>query len=200
MTTDQLTFFRRHKIPFSLVFDATGMDPSQYEPRMRQQEKLFAFGTSPCGKGHRLRSRPGHCIECSTANIAFMMRTYQRSHVYIAASRTGRFVKIGMSSQIEIREGQLKKYRYGGVDDWIIVSSVLCDKAGRVEQNAHQKLAPRQMEALYYWDGQERECYEIFRCGYRTAHQAVAEFLTDDERRRFVSNMRKDAGINYNFD
>lgn len=200
LTTEQLLFLRRHKIGTSMVMDASGYRREDYDARMRQQDKLFAFGVTPCAAGHTLRSRAGHCIQCNTATISFMLRHHRRATVYIAASRSKRLVKIGLTTDIAAREEQLRKYLYAEADDWIMVSSVPCENAGRVEASAHTKLAAHQAQSRYFWDGQWRDCYEVFRCGYFTAHRAVMEFLNEEERAALMRTMRRDAGVNYNFD
>jgi hypothetical protein len=199
LTTEQRVFLLRHKISLSQVFDATGMSTQQYKGAMKRQEKLFAFGTARCLRGHELRSRAGNCIQCDTANISFMKNSVKRASVYIAASRSKQCVKVGMTGFIEAREEQLRKYQYGGADDWIMVSSVVCNNAGRVEFQTHSKLADYKIQAFYQWEGRHTECHEIFRCGYFPAHRALIEFLTDDERALLLMNMRRDAGKNYNF-
>jgi T5orf172 domain len=198
MTNEQLSFFARHKIPLTKVFDARGMGVNYYQELMRDQEKYFAFGTEPCQKGgHTLRSRSGHCVQCDTARIAFMMRAVKEADVYIAASRSKKFIKIGSSTELARRIDYLSKESYGGADDWICVAKVRCAKAGSVEFEAQKKLSNFRTEATYNHSGRLTDAYEIFSCDYRSARIALIASVPEAERKGLWE--RPDALLNYNF-
>jgi hypothetical protein len=198
LTSEQLSFFARHKIPLSQVFDARGMGRSHYQELMKNQEKYFAFGTEPCKNGsHTLRSRSGHCVECDTARITFMMRAVKQADVYIAASRSKKFIKIGSSTELARRIDYLSKESYGGADDWICVAKVHCAKAGSVEFEAQKKLREFRTGATYHHSGRLTDAYEIFSCDYRFARTALIASVPEAERKGFWE--RPDSLRNYNF-
>jgi hypothetical protein len=199
LTNEQMMFLKRQKIELFQMFNAQGLTKVEYHAEMKREDKLFAYGVKECGSGHSLRTRAGHCIECNTANIAFMVRHNKRATVYVAASRSIGIIKIGSSTQLPVREEQIRKYAYAGATDWIIVSSVLCDNAGKVEKETQKKLKAFQWEATYVWEGRETDCYEVFKCGYPEAHKALIEVLPDNEKMLLIKNMRPDAAKNYNF-
>jgi hypothetical protein len=198
LTTEQMVFLARHKIPLSRVFDATGLRPDDYRETMKQEDKLFACGVTPCDReGHTLRSRAGNCIQCDHANIAFMMRAAKPAEVYIAASRSKQLIKIGSSTDPDSRLGFLTLEAYGGADDWICVARVRCQRAGSVEFAAHSKLRDFLFPSTYMRSGRVQETYELFSCGYRSGRTALIASTPDAERPGFWE--RPDAKLNYNF-
>lgn len=198
LTTEQLLFLTRHKISLGQLFDATGMRHVDYSEIMRKEDKLFAYGTTPCEKeGHTLRSRRGACIECRTVDIAFTLRGYKNGIVYVAASRSRQLVKIGSTTELDRRIISLNNESYGGANDWICVSYVKCEKAGMVEFSAHQKLAAFSFAAQYSKSGQLTDAYELFSCGYSTARIAFVASVPEEDRPKIVE--RSDSKINYGF-
>ena len=178
LSPDQLFFLRTQKIPLSSLFDASGMRTADYQAAMKAEGKSFAYGVTPCAKGgHTLRTRKGHCIECDHAKIAFMLRHDTRAYVYIAASYAGRLIKIGSSGDVVDREHKLSEYRYGGYEDWQILSTVATDAAGRLECDVHSRLAPFSVEGHYLRAGRRQNCYELFRCDFSDARDALRDAL-----------------------
>lgn len=163
LTREQEDFLRKLKIPLSLVFDATGMRPKDYRKAMRDQEKLFAIGVSPCAKhGHRMRTRSGDCMQCNPAAIGFIRRHYNKASVYIAASRSKQLIKVGSSQHPEDRETLLNSREYGGISDWSTICHVRCTNAGRVEFDIHELLLPFASPQTYTREGKIVDCLEIF--------------------------------------
>jgi hypothetical protein len=182
----------------STVFDATGMDRSQYQAAMEKEEKFFAVGASPCKKeGHTIRERKGHCIQCSPKDIAFFMRYYKNAFVYISASRSKTLIKVGFSRDPDARERTLNSFSYGGADDWIRVCQLKCEHAGRIEFAVHEKLSRFSSPQTYVHEGLTTRCLEVFSCGYPTARKVLTDLL--DVRQINNLQERKDALLNYNF-
>ena len=178
LSSDQLFFLQTQKIPMSSLFDASGMRAADYQVAMKKEGKSFAYGVTPCAKGgHTLRTRKGHCIECDHAKIAFMLRHDKRAYVYIAASYAGKLIKIGSSGDVGDRAKKLSEYRYGGFEDWQILSTAATDSAGRVECDAQSRLAPFSVAGHYLRAGRIQECYELFRCDFSDARDALRAAL-----------------------
>lgn len=174
LSTDQIFFLKTQRIPLSSVFDASGMRTAEYQSLMKAEGKSFAYGVTPCAKGgHTLRTRKGHCIECDHAKIAFMLRHDKRAYVYIAASHDGRLIKVGSSGDVTDRAKKLSEYRYGGFEDWQILSTVATDAAGQVECEVHSRLASFSVDGHYLRAGRRQECYELFRCDFSDARDAL---------------------------
>ena len=183
LTDDQKRFLASQYIAYSSVFDAQGRPPRWYRPRMEEEEKLFAFNTSPCGSyGHTMRTRAGHCIQCDTKKIAFIRRHYKQAYVYIAGSKRKRVMKIGCSSQPWKRENIINQLGYGGISDWRIVYYAEYENAGMVEFAVHGRLAQYLSPQVYMREYEAVECREIFSCGYpivRGALDAAAAPVSD---------------------
>lgn len=178
LTTDQLFFLRAQNIPMSSMFDGSGMRTMDWQAAAKEEGKTFAYGVTPCAKGgHTLRTRRNHCIECDHAKIAFMLRHDKRAVVYIAASFAGRLIKVGSSGEVTDRARKLSEYRYGGFDDWQILSTAATDAAGRVECAVHAQLAAYKVSGHYIRAGREQNCYELFRCDFADARDALKDAL-----------------------
>ena len=176
LTYDQLTFLRDQKIPLSFMFDASGMRKIDYEAEMTTQEKLFAFGVTPCSKGgHTLRTRPGHCMQCNTANIAYILRHYKDAYVYVAGSLRASLIKVGSSVDCDLRVRELNRIEYAGVNDWTILSTVRSEKSGMVEFLVHERLSDKQTRIPYTKDGRSQLGSESFSCDYNDAKSAFME-------------------------
>jgi hypothetical protein len=138
---DQSWFLASQGISESAVFDASGMSKRRYRLAMEREEKLFAIGVTPCARGgHTLRSRSGHCIQCNTANIAFIKRFYEEAFVYIADSRSEEVIKIGCSATPWNRESIINQLGYGRIYDWRLLYYAKFADAGKVEFGAHGQL------------------------------------------------------------
>ena len=178
LSIDQLSFLRTQKINRREVFDATGLSKTEYRAKMEASGQHFAYGVEPCGaKKHELRSKTGHCIQCNTARIAFMLHHYRGATVYLAGSVTGRMMKIGQTSNLSKRSGELCKEQYGGASDWEMLTWVQADKAGEVEFDAHERLKAHNVKGSYVRNGQRQDCYELFQCSYLLAKDALAQSL-----------------------
>ena len=165
LTKRQLEFISNQGIPLSSMFDASGLSKRIYTERMREQGKAFAFGVAPCAaEGHTLRTRAGHCIQCNTSNIAYMLRNIGPGYVYVAASLHGRLLKVGSCERVSGRQESLRSQRYGGHSDWEILAHAHFDQRGKVEGEI-QKALQRWRVSGGYWKGDDwTECYELFVC------------------------------------
>ena len=163
LSDEQKRFLREHRISPHSLFDATGMKHSEWKVIMKQEEKLFAFGVSPCKKlGHSLRDRSNHCIQCDTSNINFMRRYVTNGYVYVAATHTLRMLKIGSSQDTSDHERTINGFAYGGANDWTMIARVRCKNAGQVEFEVHSQLEPFLSPQTYFANGRTTRCREIF--------------------------------------
>jgi hypothetical protein len=178
LSPEQLAFLRAQKIPMSSLFDASGMKNANYQLAMRSDGKSFAYGVTPCGKGgHTLRTRAGHCIQCDHSKIAFMLRHDARAYVYIAASHAGKLIKIGSTLDVADRQKKLNDYQYGGQTDWQILGIANSASAGRIESEAQAKLGRYAVLGEYIRSGRRQRCYELFRCNFADARDALKAAL-----------------------
>ena len=198
LTPEQRAFLAAHGIPLSDMFDASGMRKSDYSEAMREAGKNFAFGVSACGKGaHTLRTRAGHCIQCDHAKIAFMIRHEAPANVYIGGSLRGEHIKVGSSGLVQERRMLLNSYRYGGHSDWGMLAWAFTPAAGRVEFDVHTKLARYSAPGEYWHGGVRRSCYELFKCNFDDALEALRDSLSDGVKITIPNEER--AYVEYNF-
>lgn len=182
LTTEQLTFLRQQKIPLGSLFDASGMRNDAYQDQMKIEEKLFAYGVTPCKAGaHTIRTRAGHCVQCHHSRIAFMMRMQKRGYVYIAASQKSRLLKIGSTENVDYRAKSLNDQRYGSSADWEMLVKVLSGRSGRLEGDVQSRLSDFSVLGTYNKEGKVQQCYELFRCNFSDAFEALQSEVKPDE-------------------
>jgi hypothetical protein len=173
-TAEQIRFLQAQAIPLSRLFDATGMSRAVYQAAMKELEMVVAVGVSPCKEaGHTLRTRAGHCAQCNTHALAFLLRHDEPGEVYIATSAKMHLLKIGTSQYSLARMSNLNSYGYGGATDWSVHSNQSCKKAGRVEFMAHGLLHNHRVSRSYTKTGYTVECQELFSCTPAEATTAV---------------------------
>lgn len=175
LTKEQASFIKKIGLSVCDAFDASEMLAKDWKLQMRDVDKLIAFGVTPCKKfGHSLRTRAGHCVQCNTANLGYLLRFSKRADVYVAWSSTGKLAKIGYSKDANLRSLTLNEWKYGGQDDWEIKLIYECDEAGRVEKTAQTKLARYRKPGITYMNGLvKRSCTELFKCKLREALEAL---------------------------
>lgn len=174
LSREQLQFLEQQEIPLSRVFDASGMSKLLYGRAMSELEMIVAHGVSPCREaGHTLRTRAGHCAQCDTARLAFLRRYDEQGEVYVAYSSQIGLTKIGVAKGYQERLRNLNSQGYGGATDWSIDFHCECNKAGRVEFLAQQKLKQYRVTKSYFKTGQTVHCQELFNCKMALARSAV---------------------------
>jgi len=178
LSKNQIEFLARNNITFGEVFDATGLRKNEYRKVMKILDKNFAFGVAPCRKyGHTLRTRAGHCIQCDTSKIAYQRRWMDELFIYVAESKTINMIKIGVCSEINGRERNLRGQNYGGTSDWKIIHAKLTKNGGKVEARVHI-LLKEYFEPTYHIKNQKRiECMETFSCSAQIGINAISEIL-----------------------
>ena len=171
---DQLEFLDKHGIPVSAVFDASDLKKSEYKFLMKELGKLVAYGVSPCKKaGHTLRTRAGHCLQCDPLKLVYLLRHINTGMVYVAGSRSGGFLKVGSAVDAQKRISTLNSWAYASQNDWCLISSFSCNKAGSVEHLVQKGVSDFACPAQYMRDGRQVECLEIYKCSYSRILQAV---------------------------
>jgi uncharacterized protein (DUF2147 family) len=179
LSAKQRDFLKRHKIPLSRTFDATGLSTSDYKQRMKALDKWIAYGVTECQRaGHTLRTRAGHCIQCDIKKIAYLKRHQEDGEIYVAYSARGKIVKVGTSKKsATVRVNGMNSDNYGGCCDWTIVYIVAAAQAGRIESKAHRALAEHSISASYNKNGKTTKCRELFSCSVVVAKRAIMDAL-----------------------
>jgi hypothetical protein len=180
LAKDQKAFLAHHDIPLSMTFDATGMSKGLYRAVMSCEGLLVAYGVTPCKSlGHSLRTRDGHCIQCSPAAIAFLKRWDSDGYVYVAESVSQRLCKVGFSQHPHRRIDQLNAARYANGADWTLEEMVESRRGGYIESQVHQHLVGHRKKAFYEAQGRIIECYEVFSCSAGYAGRVLTRVMKD---------------------
>jgi hypothetical protein len=182
MDVDEIrAFFKRHRIRHEDVFDARGMSRSDYRLAMEQQGKLFALNADICDLNHRIRNRSGHCIVCDTSDIHHYLLWYRTAFVYVAGSLSSCTLKIGTSNNLQDRVRRLNGERYGGANDWVLLTQAFSKESGRKEKEAQKLLRAHFVSGEYLKNVKKTATYELVRCNFDLAKNALGEVLEDGE-------------------
>jgi hypothetical protein len=181
LTNEQLAFLRDQGISLSQVFDASGLRAKERISKMDAIEAPFYYGGALCqAKGHSLRTKPGHCIQCDTSKIAYQLRNAAAGHIYLAYSQSRQYAKVGYTkTNPDERIAFLRRENYGNATDWQLKQSVLVSRdAGRREFEVHAKLEAHRKPVVYEkYEHVLVECREIFACPLSVASEAFCEAL-----------------------
>lgn len=172
MNNEQRSFFRKHKIPKELTYNANGLPIDDIKDKMELEGKAFAYNTTPCeGEGHTIIERSGHCVQCNTKYIALMIKSISYGCVYIAGSVNGALIKIGYTRSKEMKSKSLDGY--GDCDDWEILYSFYCIESVKMEDAIQTELKRYSLTEQYNRDGHLQKAKELFKCGYPKAKEAT---------------------------
>lgn len=171
LTDSEYVFLNSQKILPSQLFDARGRTSTSWGDAAKEQGYLFGLN-EPCGAGHRLRTRAGHCIQCDTARIAYIRRFASKGFVYIAASPAGRIFKVGSSVDLERRTVKLNFDSYAGQSDWVMLCGHVVPSMGQVEYKIHKSLERYVVPIEYVKDGNKQMSREVFRAELKVIWQS----------------------------
>lgn len=164
LTDDERNFLSHHGIPLDKVFDAVCLPKTVYGPLMKEGGYLLACRVQECYRGHALRTRHGHCVQCDPARIAFASRGLVLGDVYVAISPGSGLIKVGCAADADARLAKLANEGYGGQFDWRLVELVHVDRMGELEGQVHQRLRGYRHPVSYVRDGRVVECKELYNC------------------------------------
>jgi hypothetical protein len=181
LSDEQVRFLKSQGISLSQVFDGSGLRAKERITKMDALGTPFYYGGAACqAAGHTLRTKPGHCIQCDTAKIAYQLRHAASGHVYIAYSNFRQYAKIGYShAHPAERIAFLCAENYGTASDWELKASMHLERdAGRKEFEIHALLEQYRKPVTYEkYPTVFVECREIFSCSQQKAIAAFKEAL-----------------------
>lgn len=175
-TNEEARFLSHHCIDEGHVYDGRGQSKWQRESAAKSAGKDIILTSVRCrARGHRLRTRAGHCIQCKPANIGFIKRETAVQYVYIAGSLAGQLIKIGTASDVKQRERKMRAEGYGEQHDWVVLHLIFTENAGAIERSASQYVRGEKVYRQYWKDGFSQTATEIFKCSYSDALTALAK-------------------------
>ncbi len=170
LTAAQIKFLDSIDVPIFKTFNASSYSTDGYKRIMSVSDLWVAYGVTPCiAEGHTLRTRAGHCVQCDPKKIVFLKRHSESQYVYLAYSKKTKFIKIGVASDLMMRELSLNKQSYGGINDWKVISSAFVYNSGAVEAEIHRLLKDYQTTSYTFKDGAYSSSRELFSCPKHTA-------------------------------
>lgn len=162
-TKTETAFLNHQKIPLHLTFNVKGLSKKEYQKQMRKIGAVIAIGATPCkAYGHTIRTRAGHCAQCDTSRIAYMLRNDNPAYIYVGYSASCQLHKIGSSTSPLSRMKTLNGLGYANTSDWKLIHKVKVNRAGEKELIIHQLLGSYRYEISYNRDGEHVNCREIF--------------------------------------
>lgn len=177
LTKDELEFLRTQGLSTTDVYDGRGQSSAAWKAGVRSAGKTVVLG-SPCSsKGHRLRTRSGHCAQCDTAKLSYQKRHNTEGYIYIAGSKAARLLKVGTCVDIEQRRRNLRNQMYGGISDWEMLFTAKVDAGGKVEGDALARLSKFKVVRMYEKDGKKQEAAEMLKTSFSVALSVVQESL-----------------------
>lgn len=102
-------------------------------------------------------------MQCDTSKIAYIRRFSDPGHVYIAASKQAKLLKVGSCLDIGQRERNLCAHKYGKATDWQIIAWAKTQKAGELEFDIQRTLSALTVEGSYEKDGRTQQARELLR-------------------------------------
>src|SRR5262249_19072026 len=148
---------------------------TEREISARNAGKLLVLGPRCRARGHRLRTRAGHCFQCDPKKLAFLIRHNAAGYVYIAGSLDGRLIKLGVSKDLPQRETRLRGEPHARFSDWRLLFSIRVPEMGRVEDRIALRLAHKRLPTMYFKDGNAQMATEVFKCSFSDALKAITE-------------------------
>lgn len=179
LTNEQINFLNQHGIPFSKVFNATGLRKAEYSVIMKSIGASIAVGVTPCnGIGHSMRNHSGHCVMCNPSYLAYRNRYEEVAQIYVATAKRSNLTKIGIAKDAHERLKNINSYGYGGFYDWEIKFVKTVKNAGRVEAESQKIIGHKRCNLSYERDGENVDCREIFKCDASLAILTVKHLIS----------------------
>src|SRR5262249_11568656 len=132
-TDDELRFLARYGVSPEDVYDARGQAQWFWKERAKEEGRELVIGSGCRARGHRLRTRAGHCVQCDPKKLGYLRHHTSAGYVYIAGTLRGRLIKIGSADNPWQRLERLRAEKYGGFADWDVLAHVSIDKRGGLE-------------------------------------------------------------------
>jgi hypothetical protein len=173
LTGDELTFLKHHNITLAEVIDVTGMIRVGQKRAMEASSARLSITGKRCNRGHRFKTRSGHCPVCDSKHLAFESRHSNTAYVYVCTSQPG-LTKVGYADDPDDRLARLNREAHASRTNWKLVFAETYEKAGKVEFAAHAALAKQKADGHTYVKlDRDIESQEIFTCSAEQAIEAI---------------------------
>lgn len=193
MTEIERELIHHHKLDIEKCFDAQGRNiDKERKLYMQRNDFHFAYNCYPCNENHTLKNKENSCIICKPMLISIHKREHGKGYLYIAASRWGKWIKIGCTTNYEKREKYLNEYKgYGFKADWKILAVAKVDEMGVRERQVQNELKKYREFGIQYYRAKElKKTNELFRCSYEKAYEAMENLCKENKFHFKVLNIK----------
>jgi hypothetical protein len=178
LTDDQVRLLANLRFKQEQIFDARGMQRSQFLVQAHMQSKVAFAPHAPCPHGHVFWLGSGHCIQCcSPVGLTKRRKYFEDGWIYIASSNQLRLHKIGATITHE-RMRQLRE-GYGGAKDWIPTYRRKFRNHGHVEDGARASLRGFAVQKDYLHRGKKTKAVELINCPHEKVQAAIEAFAAE---------------------
>ncbi len=182
LSQKEIDFFIHHKIAPSDLFDCCGRTVIHLKNEMKSSGRIIGYNSTSCQKkGHRIKTRSGHCPMCDPSKIEFIRRSEKPGYVYIAFSKTAQLYQIGFSEDYEDRAKSINYTRYGGFSDWVLELVIYSTIAGRLKLMIKSDLKPFSTASNYFHDNHIQEAFELYNCDFPEIYKVVSMYTSIDD-------------------
>jgi T5orf172 domain len=113
----------------------------------------------------------------------FRDRYYDEGYIYIAGSRSGVAIKVGVTANMGRYLKRLRHIKYGGCDDWIILYHVwVKENAGKIEHDVRRLLRRHKVLKKYVKDGAQQTAREILECSFSLVRDTLYDLIDEDAK------------------
>jgi T5orf172 domain len=180
LTDDQVRLLAKLGLKPEQVFDARGMQRSQFLVQAEMQSKVAFAPHAPCKLGHAFWLGTGHCVECcSPVGLSQWRKHHEDGWVYIASSNHLRLHKIGATTNVTSERMRQLNEGYAGAKDWTLTYRRKFRSHGRVEDGARASLRRFAIKKDYLHRGKRTKAGEVIDCPYEKIRAAIEAFAAD---------------------
>jgi hypothetical protein len=176
LTSQENAFLRSQGLTANDVYDGRAEAQRERGEHAKAAGKSIVLATA-CMRGHRLRTRHGHCVQCDTSKLAFQKKFSTAGTVYIAGSLTSELIRIGFSIDLDQRDRKLLFEASGGASDWALLYSANVDDGGRIEDLARKRLKAFRVAVDDVKEADAPDAPDLFRTTFTRAFRAVIDAI-----------------------
>ncbi|NEX60068.1 GIY-YIG nuclease family protein [Noviherbaspirillum galbum] len=163
LTSEEINFLERHDIAAHEVLDATLMNRRSWMRALERLSMQVALVRSPCNRGHRLKRRAGHCVQCDSKGLSWQRNHNTPGYVYLAYSESERLIKVGITKNAPRQRLNAISRGYGKVRDWKLIDFAYFPMSkGRIEEKLKAELKEYREQRDYQHSGKKTKATEIF--------------------------------------
>ena len=130
-TKTETSVLNQQKISLHLTFNVKGLSKKRISKTNEKNWCCYSYWSyNSKAYGHTIRTRAGHCAQCDTSRIAYMLRNDNPAYIYVGYSASCQLHKIGSSTFPLSRMKTPNGLGYANTSDWKLIHKVKVNRAG----------------------------------------------------------------------